>query len=67
MIRWCFFKFPYGITRFWKAIPNLFVNNMDHLPIHKFKYHGNLMISVIWTWSQKLEIFQMKRRRMKTM
>ncbi|CAI2357453.1 unnamed protein product [Caenorhabditis sp. 36 PRJEB53466] len=35
--KWCFFKFPYGISRLWRAIPTLFVNNMDHFPINKFK------------------------------
>ncbi|ULT83160.1 hypothetical protein L5515_018275 [Caenorhabditis briggsae] len=35
--RWCFFQFPYGVAKLWRAIPNLFVNNMDHFPIQKFK------------------------------
>uniref|UniRef100_A0A8R1HUU5 Uncharacterized protein n=1 Tax=Caenorhabditis japonica TaxID=281687 RepID=A0A8R1HUU5_CAEJA len=37
--KWCFFKFPYGVSRLYRAIPNLFVNNVDHLHIHKFKEH----------------------------
>ncbi|CAI5454828.1 unnamed protein product [Caenorhabditis angaria] len=35
--KWCFYQFPESISKLWTAIPNLFVNNLDHLPIHRFR------------------------------